>query len=91
LANGGWAAPACLLDSAEVRPTAAAMLPTFKNRRQPSVWLTGLSRSIGGKRQVEELVRETVRRRSALAITETLLKLIAAAAIIGLSRMPKMG
>ncbi len=35
--------------------------------------------------------RRTVFNRSALPITDTLLKLIAAAAIIGLSNKPKMG
>ena len=34
---------------------------------------------------------ETFRKRSELAITDTELKLIAAAAIMGLSRMPKKG
>src|SRR3984957_11613278 len=43
------------------------------------------------KGQVRQPYNEAVRRRNALAITETELKLIAAAAIIGLSSNPNTG
>ena len=41
--------------------------------------------------EAEESYIETLRSRSELAITDTELKLIAAAAIIGLSKIPKKG
>lgn len=51
--------------------------------------------SVGGTRRtivkISDYFRRTVRKRSALAMTETELRLMAAAAIIGLSNRPKTG
>ena len=61
------------------RETPADMLPARRNRSSSHYRFASLSQ------------RPTRRRRRALLTTDTELKLIAAAAIIGFSRMPKNG
>ena len=58
----------------------------FANRRSFGFEMVPLARKVR-----RGYANRTERRRNALAMTETLLKLIAAAAIIGLSSTPKKG
>ena len=92
----GSAARQCGVESVFTRSAARLSLAAFSKRERAKV-----SRRLNGQAQPDRTVRRQSRnsqplsdtrlKRSALPMTETELKLIAAAAIIGLSRIPKKG